>query len=123
MKSPYSHLYNIPGAPGSASYSMSKHALHVSYLLLSLPGHYKLLLVYTTQGFFNTLRMEIAEKGVTVHMVCPGPVDTPFFKRHFGAVLGEVSSIPTQNECLLELFYTHRDLKLQRILSRRTVLE
>lgn len=42
--------------------------------------------------------MEIAEKGVTVHMVCPGPVDTPFFKRHFGAVLGEVSSISIYTE-------------------------
>jgi dehydrogenase/reductase SDR family protein 7 len=33
--------------------------------------------------------MEIADSGVTVHMVCPGPVDTPYFKRHFGAAIGK----------------------------------
>jgi dehydrogenase/reductase SDR family protein 7 len=63
-----SSIAGVIGSPGSASYSMSKHALH---------------------GFFNTLRMEVAEKGVTVHMVCPGPVDTPYFKRQFGPVLGK----------------------------------
>lgn len=37
----------------SASYSMSKHAL---------------------QGFFNTMRFELADQGISVTMVCPGPV-------------------------------------------------
>lgn len=45
-----------------------------------------------SQGFFDTLRMEIADSGVTVHMVCPGPVQTPFFKRLFGATVGKVQS-------------------------------
>lgn len=63
-----SSVAGIIGSPGSASYSMSKHALH---------------------GFFDTLRMEIADTGVSVHMVCPGPVQTPYFKRLFGATVGK----------------------------------
>ena len=34
--------------------------------------------------------MEIADTGVSVHMVCPGPVQTPYFKRLFGATVGKV---------------------------------
>jgi dehydrogenase/reductase SDR family protein 7 len=40
------------GAPVSGSYSATKHAL---------------------QGFFNTLRYEVADRNITVSTVCPGP--------------------------------------------------
>lgn len=56
------------GAPGSASYSASKHAL---------------------QGYFDTLRMELADTGVGVLNVCPGPVDTSFMRDLFGKELLE----------------------------------
>ena len=35
------------------------------------------------QGYFDTLRMEIADKGITVQCVCPGPVDTQFLRDVF----------------------------------------
>lgn len=41
--------------------------------------------------------MEIADSGVTVHMVCPGPVQTPFVKRLFGATIGKVGVACTKN--------------------------
>lgn len=41
------------GAPCSASYNATKHALH---------------------GYFETLRAELSTKGVSVTMLCPGPV-------------------------------------------------
>lgn len=43
------------GAPVSGSYSMSKHAL---------------------QGFFDTLRLVVAGRGVGVTIICPGPVQS-----------------------------------------------
>ena len=64
--------------------------------------------------------MEVAEKGVTVHMVCPGPVDTPYFKRQFGPVLGKVGTRPA---VLTLNGYYCRDLKLRGIQGRRTVLD
>ncbi len=36
------------------------------------------------QGYFDTLRMELADTGVGVLNVCPGPVDTPFMRELFG---------------------------------------
>jgi len=41
------------GSPGAAAYSVSKFALH---------------------GFFEAFRIEAAERGVSVGLVCPGPV-------------------------------------------------
>jgi short-subunit dehydrogenase len=46
------------GAPVSGSYSATKHAL---------------------QGFFNTLRYEVADRNITVTTVCPGPVVSMVF--------------------------------------------
>ena len=43
------------GAPVSASYSASKHAL---------------------QGFFDTLRMEVSDRNIQVTTICPGPVQS-----------------------------------------------
>ena len=34
--------------------------------------------------------MEVVDSGVSVHMVCPGPVQTPYFKRQFGDALDKV---------------------------------
>ena len=87
------------GSPGSASYSMSKHALHVSLSLRSSPLCLHHTVSFAPQGFFDTLRMEIADSGVTVHMVCPGPVDTPYFKRHFGAAIGKVYTAILLTQC------------------------
>ena len=42
------------------------------------------------QGFFDTLRMEVADSGVSVHMVCPGPVETPYKRQQFGATMHKV---------------------------------
>lgn len=41
------------------------------------------------QGYFDTLRMELADTGVGVLTVCPGPVDTPFMRELFGKELEE----------------------------------
>lgn len=60
------------GAPGSASYCASKHAL---------------------QGFLETLRMEIADTGVGVLSVCPGPVETPFRNSMFGNSLSKAPTV------------------------------
>uniref|UniRef100_A0A0D6R7P8 Ketoreductase domain-containing protein n=1 Tax=Araucaria cunninghamii TaxID=56994 RepID=A0A0D6R7P8_ARACU len=42
-------------APGQAIYSASKHAVN---------------------GYFHTLRSELAQKGIKVTVVCPGPIET-----------------------------------------------
>ncbi|KAL5463658.1 hypothetical protein EMCRGX_G032573 [Ephydatia muelleri] len=56
------------GSPGSASYSATKHAL---------------------QGFFDTLRMEIADTGVDVLSVCPGPVESKSYDAIFTSEIGK----------------------------------
>ena len=94
------------------------------------------MIVPLTQGFFNTLRMEVAGKGVKVHMVCPGPVQTPYAKRQFGAVLGKVYTHTTtystlsaveplwSNLMVVDVFLCLcRDLISQWMLGRRTALE
>jgi hypothetical protein len=43
------------GAPGASAYSATKHAV---------------------QGYYNALRMEVADRNVHVTMVCPGPVES-----------------------------------------------
>ncbi|MBD8499069.1 SDR family oxidoreductase [Paenibacillus arenosi] len=59
------HIVNIAsmagkvGTPKSAGYAASKHAV---------------------LGFTNSLRMELAQTGVKVSAVNPGPIDTPFFQ-------------------------------------------
>ena len=35
------------------------------------------------QGFFDTLRMEISDKNISILSVCPGPIDTPFMHNIF----------------------------------------
>jgi dehydrogenase/reductase SDR family protein 7 len=43
-------------SPGQTVYSASKHALN---------------------GYFNSLRSEVLQRGVRVTLACPGPIDTP----------------------------------------------
>ncbi|KAK3883405.1 hypothetical protein Pcinc_012280 [Petrolisthes cinctipes] len=50
------------GAPQSASYTASKHALH---------------------GYFETLRTEHGGRGVNISMICPGPVKSSLLTRCF----------------------------------------
>lgn len=59
-----SSLQGKAGFPGFAAYSGSKHALH---------------------GFFDALRCELADDGVGVTIICPGPVDTEISPRPEGA--------------------------------------
>jgi len=56
------------GAPMSASYTASKHALH---------------------GYFETLRTEKAGCGLSVTMLCPGPVDSNLLQVAFTEKEGE----------------------------------
>lgn len=48
------------------------------------------LVMYCWQGFFEALRMEIADSGVTVVVVCPGKVDVPAASDRFGTTLDKV---------------------------------
>ena len=56
------------GAPVASSYCATKHALH---------------------GYFDTLRLEVADRGVGVCMVCPGPVSTPIEAESFVSQAGQ----------------------------------
>ncbi|XP_072532829.1 dehydrogenase/reductase SDR family member 7 [Salminus brasiliensis] len=58
-----SSIVGLAGAPLSTGYSASKHAL---------------------QGFFNSLRTELADSpGITVSMICPGPVVSQIVQNAF----------------------------------------
>lgn len=50
------------------------------------------------QGFFDTLRMEVSEKNISILSVCPGPVDTPFMRNVFTEKLSAPvgSGVPTR---------------------------
>lgn len=54
------------GAPGSAGYSASKHAL---------------------QGYLDALRIEVANDGIDVLSICPGPVHSSFMRDVLGTSL------------------------------------
>jgi len=55
------------GAPVSATYAGTKHAL---------------------QGYFDTLRMEVADRNITISMICPGPVVSEGTENSFTAKSG-----------------------------------
>lgn len=38
---------------------------------------------FTHQGYFDTMRMELADKNISILSVCPGPIDTPFMRSVF----------------------------------------
>ncbi|KAI1298161.1 Dehydrogenase/reductase SDR family member 7 [Halotydeus destructor] len=54
----------LVGAPTSSCYSATKHALH---------------------GYFDSARPELANRGIVVSMVCPGPVATPLYEKSFSS--------------------------------------
>ena len=43
------------------------------------------------QGYFETLRMELADKNISILSVCPGPVDTPFTRNLFSEKISSVA--------------------------------
>ena len=45
------------------------------------------------QGYFDTLRMEVADKGIEIQSVCPGPVDTPFMREIFGTQINSQTKV------------------------------
>lgn len=63
------------GAPGSASYTGSKHAIH---------------------GYFETLRTEMSSKNIDVTILCPGPVFSRFLENAFTGTPGEKFGVATQ---------------------------
>ncbi|XP_001603507.1 dehydrogenase/reductase SDR family member 7 [Nasonia vitripennis] len=63
-----SSLAGILGAPFSASYTGSKHAIH---------------------GYFDSLRMEKLTSNIKVTIVCPGPIQTDFLAESFTENVGE----------------------------------
>lgn len=63
-----SSITGIIGAPNSASYTGSKHALH---------------------GYFECLRAEKMLDNISVCMVCPGPIMTDFLQESFTEKTGE----------------------------------
>lgn len=65
-----SSLAGISGAPNSATYSATKHALH---------------------GYFETIRMEAYSRGIKVTMLCPGPVFSNLVNRAFTGTPGQVA--------------------------------
>ena len=65
------------GAPGAATYSASKHAIQVGKLKYLLINHTHCV-DNIFQGYFDTLRMEVSDKSISILSVCPGPVETPF---------------------------------------------
>ena len=48
------------------------------------------LLCIGVQGFFDTLRMEIADTGVNILSVCPGPVESKSYDAIFTTEIGKV---------------------------------
>ncbi|KAA0193898.1 hypothetical protein HAZT_HAZT008007 [Hyalella azteca] len=60
------------GGPNSASYTASKHALHVCV------------------GYFESLRVEGLKDNISVTMLCPGPVESELLQHAFTEKLGQV---------------------------------
>jgi len=61
-------------APASSAYVASKHAI---------------------QGYFDTLRTEVSDRGIRVCVACPGPVATPIEAAAFTEQMGKVRA-PTE---------------------------
>lgn len=90
-----SSLAGIIGVPFSASYTGSKHALHVGRIFAFTTSiiciRKKISRNLLFQGYFDCLRIEKIQQNVTVTMVCPGPIQTPFLAESFTAIPGQVS--------------------------------
>ena len=59
-----------------------------------------------TKGFFDTLRMELADTGLNVHLVCPGPVDTPYKERQFGPTLHKAAHCSARHPIEFKIIIT-----------------
>ena len=46
------------------------------------------------KGYFDTLRIELSDKNISILSVCPGPVNTPFLNK----VLTEKMTTPTDHD-------------------------
>ena len=84
-------LFYCIGAPASAGYSASKHALQVVVFFVAW---YKFVF---TQGYFDSLRMEVKCDNIDVQLVCPGPVVSSVSLNAFSSQLDKVCAF---------LFYT-----------------
>jgi len=63
-------------APASSSYCASKFAL---------------------QGYFDALRLEVADRGIKICVACPGPVSTPIEFSAFTEEVGKVRGLTSEN--------------------------
>ncbi|XP_071447907.1 dehydrogenase/reductase SDR family member 7 isoform X2 [Hetaerina americana] len=71
-----SSVAGLFGVPFSGSYTGAKHAIH---------------------GYFDSLRMEKMHHGLTVSILCPGPVLTNFLSESFTAKPGEKYGVATSS--------------------------
>ena len=62
--------------------------------------------MYASQGYFDTLRMEVSDKNISILSVCPGPVNTPFltnvFREKMSSTNEDGSSMPTDSRVTAE---------------------
>ena len=94
-----------------AGYSASKHAVQVVlHNYLQYLRNYRL---FITQGYFDSLRMEVKSDNIDVQMVCPGPIVTNISVNAFSSQLDKVCVLEcegrewvAQNECR-EVCRTH----------------
>ena len=71
-----------------AGYSASKHAVQVVlHNYLQYLRNYRL---FITQGYFDSLRMEVKSDNIDVQMVCPGPIVTNISANAFSLQLDKV---------------------------------
>lgn len=61
-----SSVYGLMGGPTSSTYVASKHAIH---------------------GYFESVRLELWTRDITVSIICPGPVNTKLFEKSLTADL------------------------------------
>ena len=55
---------------------------------------------YFTQGYFDTLRMEVIDKGIAILMICPGPTNVLTFREVLGKHIG------TEKDKVVYTWYT-----------------
>ena len=62
-------------------------------LLLLLNDVCVTMVIFTTQGYFDALRMEIKSDNIDVQMVCPGPVVSSISLNAFSSSLDKVCNL------------------------------
>lgn len=68
--------------------------MHAKWVSVALQDSSLLWFVSSLQGYFETLRMELADKNISILSVCPGPVDTPFTRNLFSEKISSVAKGP-----------------------------